>query len=187
MNRLKTALLSLMLVAGLLAASSAQAAPTYEETLAGWKSYEDVGKWMADNFSFNSTRLDQAQDRVQAMGPKGLLAHAPEKTFASRQGYCVDAAHFAIQSLNRVNPEYNARYIFIRNGSSATHHWVAGFMVGGKIMVMDYGPGNEWRAIRGIHGPYDSLQQYQSYLRSQGLKRFSPDEVAWRNMPGTID
>lgn len=167
--------------------SSSQAGD-YEATVATWKSYEDVGNWLKRNFDYDMNRFDTVMTRIRQDGPAGLLTRAAPTTFDRKRGICGDAAAFAVDALNRVNPDYKARYIFIRNHYGQPHHWVTGFYVDGKIMVMDYGAGQEWWKMKGIHGPYDSLDQFADFLASLKVRWFAPESVEWRDrMPGQQD
>lgn len=174
--------------AALLAAASASyGQDSYDQAVQNWKSYQDVGAWLAKNFSFDRARLQLILGRVRAEGPTGLLAHSPAKTYEMKRGYCTDSAKLAIDALNRINLAYDARYVFIKNKAGPAQHWVAGFKVDGKIMVMDYGASPEWWRMIGIHGPYESLDQYRDFLASLNIKGFAVDFVEWRNMPGQED
>lgn len=167
--------------------SMAQAAG-FDTAVGQWKSYEDVARWLKQNFVFDKSRLDLIISRTRQSGPAGLLARAPQGTFESKTGYCTDSANFALQALNRIDPEYQAKLIYIKNQYGQPHHWVTGFMKDGKIMVMDYGAGPEWTGVNGVHGPYDSLEQYAEFLRSLRIRRFSPESVEWRPVfPGQQD
>lgn len=160
----------------------------YETATSRWTSYEDVAKWLKSNFVYNSGRLRVVIGRTKLSGPSGLLARKPEITYEQKSGYCADSANFARQALNKIKPAYKARFVFIKNQYGQPHHWVTGFVVDGKIMVMDYGAGPEWQAMIGLHGPYDALDQYAEYLRSLNIKNFSPEQVEWRqDFPGQED
>lgn len=152
-----------------------------------WKSYQDVGTWLQKNFAFDHSRLQLILGRVRAEGPTGLLARSPAKTYEMKRGYCTDSAKLAIDALNRINPAYDAQYVFIKNKAGPAQHWVTGFKVDGKIMIMDYGASPEWWRMLGIHGPYESLDQYRDFLASLNIKGFSVDSVQWRPMPGQED
>ncbi|CUW41742.1 conserved protein of unknown function [Magnetospirillum sp. XM-1] len=185
MNRL---LLVLAMVLTAFAGSNAWAqASAYDSAVQSWKSYREVADWLNTYYTFDHSRLSQMLKQRGQGGAAALRTREPAKTFEIRSGYCTDAAGFAITSLNRINPDYKAGYVFIRNGSGSTHHWVAGFHVDGKIYVMDYGPSSEWKQMRGVHGPYDSLDEYQTFLSALSLRNFSPAEVSWKNFPGEID
>jgi hypothetical protein len=160
----------------------------YETAVAKWTSYEDVARWLEGNFVFDSGRLNVVISRTRSSGPSGLLARNPRGTYEQKSGYCTDSANFARQALNTINPAYKAQFVFIKNQYGQPHHWVTGFVVNGKIMVMDYGAGPEWKAMKGIHGPYDSLEQYAEYLRTLNIRRFAPELVEWRpTFPGQED
>ena len=57
----------------------------------------------------------------------------------------------------------------------------------GKTYVMDYGAGKKWKAMNGVHGPYDSLNEYRDFIASLNLRGFKVGEVRYRNMPGVED
>ena len=99
---------------------------------------------------------------------------------------CVDT-HSPFDALNKINPDYQARYVFIRNRAGPAHHWVTGFNLDGKVMVMDYGASPEWSAMRGVHGPYESLSGYADFLATLRIRGFAVDTVEWRDMPGQED
>lgn len=161
---------------------------TYEGAVAKWATYQDVARWLQDHFKFDNERLNDILQRTRQNGPSGLLARSARGTFQLQSGYCTDAAAFAIQSLNRVNPDYKARYIFIKNRFGQPHHWVAGFIDNGKIMVMDYGAASEWRGMAGVHGPYESLDEYAEFVNSLRLPKFSAESAQWRTeFPGQQD
>lgn len=172
--------------AGALPAAHAQAGE-YQNTVATWSSYKDVGQWLEDNFTFDKSRQKTIQKRLRDQGPTGLLIRNPETLFRDKKGYCGDAAHFALDALNRMDPDYNARWVFIKNGTGKTNHWVTGFMVEGNLYVIDYGAGKHWKSMVGIHGPYTSLNGYADFLASLHIKGFSAQHVKWRDMPGKVD
>lgn len=188
MTKMRALRLLLICVTGLFATLAQAQDADYEKTVAQWKRYEDVGNWLERNFVFDHERLNAVIASTRADGPSGLLAHKPATTFIEKRGYCTDSANFATQALNRINPDYQARLVFIKNRYGQPHHWVTGFMLNGKIMVMDYGAAPEWSGMRGVHGPYESLDQYRAFLRGLGIRRFDPESVEWRpTFPGKED
>jgi len=163
-------------------------ADTYNEALTEWKSHKDVANWLSSNFSFDKSRQKQIGKRLKMQGPSGLLVRAPEKLYEDNQsGYCADSANFAITSLNKINPSYNARWVFIKNDAGRPNHWVTAFDFDGKLYIMDYGSGKKWQAMQGIHGPYNSLDEYRDFLASLDLPNFEAGRVLFRDMPGQID
>jgi hypothetical protein len=167
--------------------SHAMAGP-YEDAVAGWKSYEEVESWLSRNFTFDKSRQKQIARRLKQQGPSGLLVRNPAVLYESNhRGYCADSANFTIDSLNKIDPAYNARWVFIWNEAGRPNHWVAGFDYKGKLYIMDYGTGKKWKAMQGVHGPYDSLDDYRAYLTSLNLPNFEVGEVVFRDMPGQED
>lgn len=159
----------------------------YDQTVSSWKSYEDVGKWLNRNFSFDKDRQKAIQLRLKSQGPTGLLVRAPDKFFENSRGYCADSANFALRSLNRIDSKYNARWVFVENAKGRPNHWVTAFDHNGKLYIMDYGAGDKWQPMQGVHGPYDSLEEYRRFLASLSLPGFGVGEVAFREMPGQED
>lgn len=159
----------------------------YGDTVAQWSSYQDVANWLQNHFAFDQERQKKIQHRLKSQGPAGLLVKAPDKLFADSKGYCGDSANFALQALNEIDFDYNPRWVFIKNAVGRPNHWVTAFDYEGKLYIMDYGTGDKWNAMQGVHGPYDSLSQYQDFLEGLSMPGFGVAEVRYRNMPGEED
>lgn len=163
-------------------------AGSYEDAVAEWKSYKDVASWLNKNFVFEKSRQKQISKRLKKQGPPGLLVRNPATLYEdNNRGYCADSANFAIKSLNKIDPSYNARWVFIWNEKGRPNHWVAAFEFNGKLYIMDYGTGRKWEEMQGIHGPYDSIDEYRDYLASLNLPGFEVGKVVFRDMPGQED
>jgi hypothetical protein len=163
-------------------------ADSYEEAISEWKSYRDVANWLNANFSFNKSRQKEISKRLKKQGPSGLLVRSPVALYEeSHYGYCADSANFAIKSLNKIDASYNARWVFIWNEKGRPNHWVAAFDIDGKLHIMDYGTGKKWEEMQGVHGPYDSLDEYREFLSSLSLPGFEAGKVVFRDMPGQED
>lgn len=180
MRNLLTILVALFLLSGC-------ATIHYKDTISSWRSHEDVGKWLDGNFIFDMDRSRTITKRLKAQGPSGLLVKSPEKLYKSGYGYCADAAYFAITNINAIDSNYNARWVFVLNSLGRPHHWVAAFNYRNKLYIMDYGAGPKWSSMNGIHGPYNSLDEYRNFLSSLSIPSFKVGDVYFRNMPGTED
>lgn len=177
-----------MRVLSLLALCGQALAGSYEDAISRWKSHNDIASWLSNNFTFEKSRQKQIAKRLKQQGPSGLLVRKPATLYEdNHRGYCADSANFAITSLNRIDPAYNARWVFIWNDAGSPNHWVAAFDYEGKLYIMDYGAGNKWKAMQGVHGPYSSLDEYKAYLASLDLPNFEVGKVVFRNMPGQED
>lgn len=159
----------------------------YTEAVAGWESHEDVANWLDGNFRFDTSRQREISKRLKSQGPDGLLVRSPEKLFRNSSGYCADSANFALQNLNRIDPDYRARWVFVENAKGRPNHWVTAFDYRGNLYVMDYGAGRKWSAMNGTHGPYDSLADYRAFLASLSVPGFKVGDVYYRDMPGQED
>ncbi len=127
---------------------------TYAETISEWKSYKDLVNWMESDFSFEAERYKKF---------KGTLPtpRTPEETFQLKSGIYVDAAEFLKRTLNRINASYEAHTVVIIVRPNVFNHYVCSFKKEGKLFIMDYG--TPYREITGVHGPYDSLDEYKQF------------------------
>ena len=156
-------------------------ATDYEDTLKNWNTHEDVADWLKKDWYFDTQIAKKTVQKIKSEGPSSISVKSAEETFNNSRGWCKDAANFGVESLNKINSSYEAKYIFILNKiKSAPNHWVTGFKHNGKLYVMDYGAGKHWKSMMGLHGPYESLDQYADFLRSLDIENFELDFVQWR-------
>ncbi len=143
-------------------------AATYEQTVARWTSYKDVADWMHREFSY---------DQGKCKTVHGWQPQTPEQSFKLKSGICQDGALFAKDALNRINPAYQAKIVFIKNRQGPPHHWVTSFRADGKLYIIDFAAGARWRSIMGLHGPYDSLDDYRRFLATLAISNFDCELV----------
>ncbi len=138
-------------------------ATSYSEAVSAWKSYKEFVHWMEKEFAVDLKRFK----RFEGTFPP---ARTPEETFRLRSGIYVDAAVLAKETLNRISSSYKARIVVIIMRPYGYNHYVCSFRDGKKIWIMDYG--TPYREVTGLHGPYDSLQEYRVfYEKNHPLKR----------------
>jgi hypothetical protein len=136
---------------------------SYSETIAGWKSYQDLVRWMETEFSFDEERFKKYQ---------GTLAppRTPEDTFKLKSGIYYDVAVFAKATLNRINPSYQAKITILVIRPNPANHYFCAFQDAGNIFIMDYG--TPYKETTGTHGPYKSLAEvkgvYEKYFPVKG-------------------
>lgn len=158
----------LAMVLGLLLCGCATIpAKTYEETVSGWTSYKDVAKWMDENFTFDQSRLPQVwENNFRSVRPARV-------TFKLKSGIHFDGARFVKETLNLINPAYEAQMVYLDNGPQWQScqggawdvvHFVCSFKVDGKLYFMDYATVR--RDMVGIFGPFNSLKEYQIFYAS---------------------
>ena len=132
----------------------------YAETVSSWKSYEDLVRWMEKEFSFDAERFRKFEGTLPP-------PRSPEETFQLRSGIYVDVASFAKATLNRINPSYKAQIVVIFVRPYGYNHYVCSFKKDGKIFIMDYG--TPYKALTGVHGPYNSLEDYRKFYEMHQL------------------
>jgi hypothetical protein len=126
----------------------------YTETVSGWKSYKDVVQWMEKDFSFDEERYKKYEGTLPP-------PRTSEETFKLRSGIYIDAASFLKETLNRINPSYDARIVVLVFRPSRFNHYVCSFKTGGHLFIMDYG--TPYREVSGLLGPYRSLDEYKNF------------------------
>ena len=134
---------------------------TYEETVWEWKSYKDVAKWMDRHFSYDMRRLREVEGKFP-------IPRSPKETFELKSGVCHDGAYFAKDVLNRIDPSYEAKVVFIENRPYEDNHLVCSFRKDGKLFIMDYS--TAYRNMVGVHGPYNSLDEYKKFYENNHPK-----------------
>jgi len=126
----------------------------YAATVSEWESYQDVVKWMENDFSFD-------KERYEKFGGTLPVPRTPEETFQLKSGIYIDAAIFSKETLNRINPSYKAKIVILIMRPYGFNHYVCSFSKEGKLFIMDYGTPN--KEVTGIHGPYSSLEEYKKF------------------------
>jgi hypothetical protein len=135
----------------------------YSETISGWKSYQDLVRWMEKDFSFDANRFKKFEGTLPP-------PRTPEETFNLKSGIYFDAALFAKETLNRINPAYQAKIAILIIRPYGANHYFCSFQSGGKIITMDYG--TPYKETTGTRGPYSSLEEvkkfYEKYFPVKG-------------------
>jgi len=127
---------------------------TYDETVSEWKSYQDLVKWMENDFSFDKERYEKFERTLP-------VPRTPEKTFQLKSGIYIDAAIFLKETLNRLNPSYESQIVILIIRPYGFNHYVCSFRKDGKLFIMDYG--TPYKEVTGVHGPYSSLEEYKKF------------------------
>ena len=127
---------------------------SYDERVSRWKSYKDVERWLEKDFSFDTERFKRFEGTLPP-------PRTPEETYKLKSGIYIDAAVFARESLNRIDPSCQAKIVvlLIRGG---TNHYVCSFKKGGKLFIMDYG--TPYKMMVGVQGPFNSLREYKVFF-----------------------
>ena len=129
----------------------------YAEEVSKWKSYQDLANWFEKDFSLDADRFKQFE---QTLPPP----RTPEETYRLRSGIYIDAATFAKETLNRIDPSYKAQIVVIIMRPYGYNHYACSFKKDGKIFIMDYGTLE--KKITGVHGPFNSLEEYRKFYEN---------------------
>lgn len=187
MKNLIYGIISIVILAGLSGCGKIQ---PYPQTVKNWNSHEDIARWMQDNWSFDKPSQRRLLQKIKKLRSKGAdilsltaddISLTPEESYNRSKGHCADAAILIKDALNKINPSYKAKIIFIKNIYGPPHHWATGFYINDKLHIMDYGAGPYWSDMTGTHGPYNSLDDYGSFLKSINARGFKFESVRWRD------
>ena len=124
---------------------------TYNETVSEWKSYQDLVEWMENNFSADIERFER----------RSAIPRTPEETFHLKSGTDINAAMFLKETLNRINPSYQAQIVLVVIRPNIFNRYVCSFKKDDKLFIMDYG--TPYKEVTGVHGPYDVLEEYKEF------------------------
>jgi len=127
---------------------------SYDERVSRWKSYKDIERWLEKDFSFDTERFKRFEGTLPP-------PRTPEETFELKSGIYIDAVVFARESLNRIDPSYQAKIVVLLIGGG-TNHYVCSFKEEGKLFIMDYG--TPYKMMVGVHGPFNSLREYKIFF-----------------------
>jgi hypothetical protein len=155
------------------------AADSYEHALAVWKTVEDINAWIAANFSYDMARAMRLSETQRARSDR-LSIHTPSDFFDTKAGVCVDLSRFAVETLRRIDPQSDPKYLMIEfapmhiSGNVLRLHWLASFTRDGRTYVFadSKRPGH-------IAGPYDNARQFiDGYARYRGRSIMAYRELA---------
>ena len=142
-------------------------AGSYEEAVRVWKTPEDVNAWIAANVAYDAPRALRLSETQRGAG-EGIAIYAPAEFFARKTGVCVDLSRFGVETLRRIVPGSDPRYLMIEfdpieiRGQTLRLHWLARFKREGKLYFFadSKRPGH-------IAGPYEDarafIADYQRY------------------------
>lgn len=142
-------------------------AGTYEEALLIWQTPEDINGWIAANFSYDMARAMQLSE-TRKTKHEALSIYRPAEFFATKTGICVDLSRFGVETLRRIDPQSDPKYLMVEfgpiniAGNILRLHWLVSFKRDGKIYFFadSKRPGY-------IAGPYndtrDFITDYEQY------------------------
>ena len=148
-----------------------KAADSYEDALGNWKTPEDISAWIAANFSYDMARAVRLSETQRAKNEQ-LSIHHPAELFKTKAGVCVDLSRFGVETLRRIDPQSDPKYLMIEfdpihiSENTLRFHWLVSFKRDGKTYFFadSKRPGH-------IAGPYNETREFvQDYERYRGRK-----------------
>jgi hypothetical protein len=148
-----------------------KAASSYEQALKVWKTPEDINGWIAANFSYDRARALRLSETQRAKNER-ISIHDPSEFFDIKTGVCVDLSRFGVETLRRIDPLSDPKYLMIEfdplqiKGNMLRLHWLVSFKRGGKTYIFadSKRPGH-------IAGPHKDLQTFiTEYKQYRGRK-----------------
>ena len=148
-----------------------ETAVSYEQVLQVWKTPEEVNEWIGANFSYDAARALRLSETQRAK-TEGISIYSPSEFFERKSGVCVDLSHFAVETLRKIDPNSDPKYVMIEfdpiqvKGNTLRLHWLARFKRDGKTYFFSDSkrPGH-------IAGPYHDTEAFISeYEKFRGQK-----------------
>jgi hypothetical protein len=148
-----------------------QSEDSYHRALDHWKTAEDISKWVAHSFIYDEARAVQLSTN-QSTRKKSVSVYDPAEFFLKKAAVCVDLARFGCETLRRIDPTSDPKYLMIEfdpiqiNGTTFRLHWLVSFKRDGMryFFCDSKRPGY-------IAGPYESTQgfisEYEEYRGRQ--------------------
>jgi hypothetical protein len=174
-----------------------KAAGSYEKALQVWKTPEDINGWIAANFSYDTSRAMRLSETQRTKNER-LSIYSPSEFFDSKAGVCVDLARFGVETLRRIHPQSDPKYLMIEfdpiqiTENTLRLHWLVSFKRDGKTYFFadSKRPGhiagpysdarefiNEYAQYRGRKiVAFRELESYQKQRRTESLKLQAPEK-----------
>jgi hypothetical protein len=163
---------------------------SYAQALAAWRGPEDVNAWIGASFEYDMARAIALSESRRAAGGTPPSIHEPAAFYEQPVGICVDLARFGVETLKKIDPALEPRYLMIEfepvriSGQVLRRHWVASFFRRGEgyyFFADSKRPGV-------MAGPYPSVEafivQYASY-RGREVQAFRQLESFRRQLRAT--
>ena len=148
-----------------------KSANSYEKALQVWKSSQDINGWIAANFSYDPARAIRLSE-TRRTKYESVSIYSPSEFFEIKTGVCVDLSRFSVETLRRIDPQSDPKYLMIKfdpiqfRGETFRLHWLVSFKRDGKTYFFSDSkrPGHS-------AGPYSDTQTFvDEYEQYRGRK-----------------
>jgi hypothetical protein len=171
-----------------------KSASSYEKALQIWKSPQDINGWIAANFSYDPARAIRLSETRRTKN-ESVSIYSPSEFFKIKAGVCVDLSRFSVETLRRIDPHSDPKYLMIKfdpiqiRGETFRLHWLVSFKRDGKTYFFSdskrpghiSGPYNDTQAFVDEYGKYRGrkivdfreLESYRKQRRKKAMKRWA--------------
>jgi hypothetical protein len=148
-----------------------KAAGSYADALQVWETPDDINAWIAANFEYDMQRALRLAEAQKAKDER-MSIYAPAEFFDTKTGVCVDLSRFGVETLKRIDPQSDPKYLMIEfdpvqiGGNTLRLHWLVSFKRGGRVFFFadSKRPGH-------IAGPYNDVQAFvDDYANYRGRR-----------------
>ena len=148
-----------------------KAAGSYEDALQVWETPDDINAWIAANFEYDMQRALRLSETQKAKDER-MSIYAPAEFFQTKTGVCVDLSRFGVETLKRIDPQSEPKYLMIEfdpvqiGGNTLRLHWLVSFKRGGRVFFFadSKRPGH-------MAGPYNDVQAFiDDYAHYRGRR-----------------
>jgi len=153
--------------------------------------------WTSKHFSYDTARAIRLSETQRTKNERFSI-YSPSEFFDTKAGVCVDLSRFGVETLRRIDPCSDPKYLMIEfnpiqiKGSTLRLHWLVSFKRDGKTYFFadSKRPGhiagpyndtqtfiNEYEQYRGRKiVAFQELASYQKQRRTQALKQQAPEK-----------
>ena len=148
-----------------------KAAGSYEDALQVWETPDDINAWIAANFEYDMQRALRLSETQKAKDER-MSIYAPAEFFDTKTGVCVDLSRFGVETLKRIDPPSEPKYLMIEfdpvqiGGNTLRLHWLVSFKRGGRVFFFadSKRPGH-------MASPYNDVQAFiDDYAHYRGRR-----------------
>jgi hypothetical protein len=146
---------------------SANSNASYPEAIQIWKTVEEVNDWIADNFRYD---MQRAMQLASSDSRRKVPIYEPAEVFRYKKGVCVDLARFAFETIKRIDPVLDLKYLMIEfeplkiGNSTFRRHWLVVYQEEDQLFILADTKRPGYRS-----GPYshlaDFIIEYQTFRK----------------------
>ncbi len=147
------------------AADAHAIAQAYADQTRRWRNPEQVHAWIARNFTYDRARAIALSETQRSRGAPFRIYETAE-FYQRPSGICVDVSRFAVETLRKIAPTSEPKYLLIKfdpiriKGNVLRMHWLASYRKNGKYYF--FADSHHPQVLSGPHDDVaDFVKSYQ--------------------------